>query len=68
MLYEVITFNLSGSVNVNINKGNVDELDDSIDGKYSSGFGGVYFSPREDYFLEEGKPVGLFRGYSYNFV
>ncbi|WP_370479163.1 SusC/RagA family TonB-linked outer membrane protein [Tamlana flava] len=59
-------FNLNGSFNININKGNVDELDESIDGKYSSGFGGVYFSPREDYFLEEGKPVGLFRGYQYD--
>jgi TonB-linked SusC/RagA family outer membrane protein len=56
-------FNLMASFNININKGNVDELDPSIDGKYSSGFGGVYFNPREDYFLEEGKPVGLFRGY-----
>ncbi|MFG6687280.1 SusC/RagA family TonB-linked outer membrane protein [Mariniflexile sp. HNIBRBA6329] len=56
-------FNLTASINININKNNVDSLDPSIDGKYSSGFGGVYFNPRQDYFLEVGKPVGLFRGY-----
>ena len=59
-------FNLMGSININVNKGNVDKLDPSVDGKYSSGFGGVYFNPRQDYYLEEGKPVGLFRGYVYD--
>lgn len=59
-------FNLMGSININVNKGNVDKLDPSVDGKYSSGFGGVYFNPRQDYYLEEGKPVGLFRGYIYD--
>lgn len=56
-------FNLMGSFNININKGNVDELDDSINGIYSSGFGGVYFYPREDYYLTVGQPVGLLRGF-----
>ncbi len=59
-------FNLMASININVNKGNVDQLDPSIDGKYSSGFGGVYFYPREDYYLEEGKPVGQFRGFVYD--
>ncbi|UKM66491.2 TonB-dependent receptor [Flavobacteriaceae bacterium GSB9] len=56
-------FNLLASFNININKGNVDKLDESVNGTYSSGFGGVYFYPRNDYFLEEGKPVGLMRGF-----
>lgn len=56
-------FNLTGSFNININKGNIDELDESINGIYSSGFGGVYFYPREDYYLSVGEPLGLLRGF-----
>ncbi|WNH12678.1 SusC/RagA family TonB-linked outer membrane protein [Thalassobellus suaedae] len=56
-------FNLIGSFNININRGNVEALSDDINGTYSSGFGGVYFYPREDYILTVGKPVGLLRGF-----
>ena len=59
-------FNLRASVNVNFNKGNVDELADGINGSYSSGWGGVAQNPREDYIFEVGKPVGLIQGYTYD--
>ncbi|MFI1743293.1 SusC/RagA family TonB-linked outer membrane protein [Thalassobellus sediminis] len=59
-------FNLYGSFNININKGNIDELVDSVNGEYSSGFGGVRLNPRNDYFLRVGDPVGLLRGYTHD--
>jgi TonB-dependent starch-binding outer membrane protein SusC len=59
-------FNLQGSFNINVNKGNVDELADGINGSYSSGWGGVAQNPREDYIFEVGKPVGLIQGYTHD--
>ena len=59
-------FNLQASINVNINRGNVDELADGVDGSYSAGWGGVAQNPREDYVFEVGKPVGLIRGYTHD--
>lgn len=57
-------FNLRGSVNFNINQGNIDELSDAINGQYKSEFGGVRHAPSTgDYFFEEGQPVGLLRGW-----
>ncbi|WP_394707621.1 SusC/RagA family TonB-linked outer membrane protein [uncultured Draconibacterium sp.] len=57
-------FNLRGSINININKNNVDELAESINGQYNSNWGGVHYSPGSgDYLLEEGQPVGLIRGW-----
>ena len=39
------------------------KLAESINGEYSSGFGGVRLNPRNDYYLTVGQPVGLLRGY-----
>ena len=64
MLYEVIT----ASVNVNINRGNVDKLAEGVNGLYNSEWGGTaYVEPGSgDYVLEEGKPVGQVRGFQYD--
>lgn len=56
-------FNLQGSFNINFNKGNVDKLSDGINNEYSSNWAGVRLSPRNDYILEVGQPVGLIRGW-----
>ncbi|MCY1721962.1 TonB-dependent receptor [Prolixibacteraceae bacterium Z1-6] len=56
-------FNLRASANINVNRNNVDELAEGINGQYSSGFGGVRLNPRDDYYLTVGEPVGLLRGY-----
>ncbi|WP_297091824.1 TonB-dependent receptor [uncultured Draconibacterium sp.] len=57
-------FNLRGSININVNRNNIDELAEGINGQYSSGFGGVHASPGSgDYYLEEGKAVGRIRGW-----
>ena len=61
-------FNLRASVNVNINRGNVDELAEGVNGLYNSSWGGTaYVEPSSgDYILEEGKPVGQVRGFTYD--
>ncbi|MFD0990158.1 SusC/RagA family TonB-linked outer membrane protein [Mariniflexile jejuense] len=59
-------FNLQASINVNVNKGNIDKLADGVEGSYGSGWGGVAQNPREDYVFEVGKPVGLIRGYTHD--
>lgn len=59
-------FNLQASINVNINRGNIDKLADGVDGSYSAGWGGVAQNPREDYVFEVGRPVGLIRGYTHD--
>lgn len=57
-------FNLNTSFNINFNRNNVDELDEGVVGYYKSDFGGVRHAPSTgDYFLTEGQPVGLFRGW-----
>ena len=57
-------FNLRGSINVNINRGNVDALAEGVNGQYNSNWGGVHYSPGSgDYLLQVGKPVGLIRGW-----
>ncbi|MGM8363206.1 SusC/RagA family TonB-linked outer membrane protein [Flavobacterium sp. ARAG 55.4] len=59
-------FNLHGSVNININKGNIDKLGEGINPAYSSAWGGINNSPASgDYIFEVGKPVGLVRGWIY---
>ncbi|WP_209402784.1 TonB-dependent receptor [Pseudozobellia sp. WGM2] len=60
-------FNLNGSINFNLNRGNVDELDEGINGEYKSNFGGVRHAPGSgDYFLTVGEPVGLYRGWEHD--
>lgn len=55
-------FNLKGSVNVNVNRGNVDALAPGINNTYNSGWAGAR-PGGGDYVFEVGKPVGLVRGW-----
>ena len=60
-------FNLSASINININKGNVDKLAEGVNGLYKTDWGSTMTQPNTgDYILVEGKPVGLVRGYTYD--
>ncbi|WP_081810550.1 SusC/RagA family TonB-linked outer membrane protein [Flavobacterium daejeonense] len=60
-------FNLHGSINININKGNVDKLGEGVNPTYSSAWGGINNTPASgDYIFEVGKPVGLVRGWIYD--
>jgi TonB-linked SusC/RagA family outer membrane protein len=59
-------FNLTASLNVNINRGRVEELAEGIDGLYKTEWGSTMTRPNTgDYILEEGQPVGMVRGYTY---
>ena len=65
-IIEAKDFNLHGSVNININKGNIDKLGEGINPTYSSAWGGINNTPASgDYIFEVGKPVGLVRGWIY---
>ncbi len=59
-------FNLNASFNINFNKNNVDELDDAVNGTYSSAWAGVRLQPSQDYYLTVDEPVGLMRGYQHD--
>ncbi len=59
-------FNLRGSFNINFNKNNVESLDETVSGTYSSEWAGVRLQPSQDYFLEVGSPVGLMRGFEHD--
>lgn len=60
-------FTLRAGMNINFNKGNVDELDEGVNGQYTSNWAGINTYPRSgDYVLEVGQPVGLVRGWVYD--
>ena len=59
-------FNLTASVNVNVNRGKIEELAPGVNGLYRSQWGSTMTQPSTgDYILQEGKPVGQVRGYTY---
>ncbi|MFD1771473.1 SusC/RagA family TonB-linked outer membrane protein [Sphingobacterium suaedae] len=59
-------FKLSANINVNINRGRIDELAEGVNGLYMSNWGSSSTRPSTgDYVLEVGKPVGQVRGFVY---
>ena len=58
-------WNITASGNINFNKNNVDQLAPNVSGLYGTSWGGVFTYPGNDYILEEGQPVGLVRGLTY---
>lgn len=59
-------FNLTMNFTYNMNFNRVDELPDGQDILYGSGWASSGQTPRNDFMLKEGKPVGLVRGYQYD--
>jgi TonB-linked SusC/RagA family outer membrane protein len=59
-------FTLSANININMNRGNVEELAPGVNGLYNTNFASTYIAPTYDYILVEGKPVGQVRGYTYD--
>lgn len=55
-------WNISGGVNINFNRGNIDELAEGIQSAYGTQFLQLGI-PNSDYILQEGKPVGIVMGY-----
>jgi TonB-dependent starch-binding outer membrane protein SusC len=62
VLFRNQDWNISGGVNINFNRGNIDELAEGIQSAYGTQFlqQGI---PNSDYILQEGKPVGIVMGY-----
>lgn len=52
--------------NISFNKGNVDRLADNVTGLYGTNWASTSTYPAADYVLQEGKPVGLVRGLTYD--
>ncbi|MFV0289801.1 MAG: SusC/RagA family TonB-linked outer membrane protein [Mangrovibacterium sp.] len=62
VIYKNQNWNITGGVNINFNKNNIDELADGIQSEY----GTQIFqqgNPNSDYVLQEGSPVGIVKGY-----
>lgn len=52
--------------NISFNKGNVDRLAENVTGLYGTSWASTSTYPVNDYILEEGRPVGLVRGLTYD--
>jgi TonB-dependent starch-binding outer membrane protein SusC len=60
-------FNLKADLNININRGKVEELAQGVTGLYNSLWNSTVMNPSNgDYILLEGQPVGLVRGFIYD--
>ncbi|RKD17152.1 SusC/RagA family TonB-linked outer membrane protein [Pelobium manganitolerans] len=60
-------FNLNLGLNLNINRGKIEELAEGVTGLYKSQWGSTMTQPNTgDYIFQEGSPVGLVRGYTYD--
>ena len=65
-IFENKDWRITASGNINFNKSNVDKLAPNVTGLYGTSWGGVFTYPGNDYILEEGQPVGLVRGLTYD--
>ncbi|NQD69942.1 TonB-dependent receptor [Sphingobacterium shayense] len=60
-------FSLRANLNLNINRGRIDQLSEGVNGLYRSAWGSTTMRPSTgDYILEVGKPVGQVRGFIYD--
>ncbi len=60
-------FNLTAGLNINVNRGRIDELAPGVNGLYKTNWGSTMTQPNTgDYILEVGEPVGQVRGYTYD--
>ena len=66
VIYENKDWNITAGMNINFNKGKVDKLAENVTGLYGSSWCGSSSFPGEDYILQEGKPVGMVRGFIYD--
>ncbi len=66
VLVEKKDLRVTAGINININKGNVDELADSVTGLYSTSWCSSSTFPSQDYVLQVDSPVGLVRGWVYD--
>jgi TonB-linked SusC/RagA family outer membrane protein len=65
-VFENKDWNVSVGGNINWNKSNIDELAGNVNGLYTAAWSGTQSYPTQDYILQQGRPVGLVRGLSYD--
>ncbi len=59
-------WSVSAAFNINFNKGNIDNLAEGIDPYSKTQWQSSMLYPQQDYILEEGRAVGLMRGFIYD--
>jgi len=59
-------WNVTVGGNINFNKGNVDRLADNVTGLYGTQWASTSTYPVADYILQQGSPVGMVRGLTYD--
>ena len=64
-IFENKDWRVTASGNINFNKSNVDKLAPNVTGLYGTAWAGVFTYPTNDYILQQGHPVGLVRGLTY---
>ncbi|HET7899268.1 MAG TPA: TonB-dependent receptor, partial [Flavisolibacter sp.] len=65
-IFESNDWKISAGGNINFNKSNVDELAPNVTGLYGASWSGSQSYPASDYILQQGQPVGLVRGLTYD--
>ncbi len=65
-IFENKNWRVTASGNINFNKSNVDKLAPNVTGLYGTDWAGVFTYPGNDYILQQGHPVGLVRGLTYD--
>ena len=63
VLFKNKDWNITAGMNINFNKGNVDELAENVSGLYGTSWASSSTFPSNDYILKEGSPVGIVRGF-----
>lgn len=66
LAYDIVRtedFNLSVSGTYNYNRNNVEKLANNVQTEYRTGWGSTMMMPYNDYTLQEGRPVGLIKGF-----
>ena len=66
IIYDSKDLRITAGGNINFNKSNVDRLAPSVTGLYGADWGGSQHYPTADYILQQGQPVGLVRGLTYD--
>ena len=65
-ILETKDWKISAGGNINFNKSNVDQLAPNVTGLYGTSWAGTASYPVNDYILQQGHPVGLVRGLTYD--
>ena len=66
VIFKNNNWEISASGNINFNRNNIDKLAEGVSGLYGTTWAGTGAYPGNDFMLEEGQPVGIVRGLTYD--